>query len=332
MHDRSPIAKRRPLPLGVLVAALAGLLLGGCAHFKAAHPPNQLLEDAHSGGTVVAFDAAGSLLASAGWGGKVRLWRLPDGAAAGAWQAHKGSVNGLAFVDDGLVSAGYDATLAHWAADGHELRRVAAGSPVTAMALGAGQGMLVTGHSDGTVRRWRLPGLELTAEWHPHQGAVRALAVAIDGHTFASGGADGRVFLWLAGGGPEPLPAPPTDPWSLAFAPDGARLFAGGWFKLSRWDLATRTLTVLDTDHTGILKGLHFTADGRYLASISRQTDSSVYFLDPETGATVERFQRHRLCGADVTVSADGHYLASTSDDGTVRLWALQRLRPTTFP
>jgi len=83
---------------------------------------------------------------------------------------------------------------------------------------------------------------------------------------------------------------------------------------------------VLATEHTGVLKALRITIDGRRLASISRHTDSLVAFLDPNTGATLQRFQRHRLCGADVAVSEDGRYLAATSDDASVRLWDLHQL------
>jgi len=80
---------------------------------------------------------------------------------------------------------------------------------------------------------------------------------------------------------------------------------------------------VLSTPHHGIIKSVEYLAAGDVLATISRQTDSSVYFLDPASGALLRRFQQHDLCGADISVSPDGRYLATTSDDASVRIWML---------
>jgi WD40 repeat protein len=114
------------------------------------------------------------------------------------------------------------------------------------------------------------------------------------------------------------------DAWSLVFSPDGERLYGGTWFRLLRWELGDGALTSLPTAHRGIIRSLQFTGGGETLASISRQTDSAVYFIDPESGAVTRRFQKHDLCGAAVAVSPQGRYLATTSDDASVRIWVLQ--------
>ena len=82
-------------------------------------------------------------------------------------------------------------------------------------------------------------------------------------------------------------------------------------------------LTTLPTEHDGIINSIQYSANGRYLASISSKTDSSVYFLDPMNGQVLRRFQRHDLCGSWVALSPDEKYLATTSDDATVRIWRL---------
>ena len=113
------------------------------------------------------------------------------------------------------------------------------------------------------------------------------------------------------------------DTWTLAFSPDGQWLSGGTWFRLYRWNLDDGSLTTVSTEHYGLIKSVQYTGKGESLATISRQTDSSVYFLDPVSGAVTRRFQRHDLCGADVSVSPDGRYLATTSDDASVRIWVL---------
>ena len=79
----------------------------------------------------------------------------------------------------------------------------------------------------------------------------------------------------------------------------------------------------MPTRHRGIIRSIGYLPGSNLLASISRQTDSAVYLLDPESGAVVRRLQQHDLCGASIALSPDGHYLATTSDDASVRIWDL---------
>jgi WD40 repeat protein len=193
------------------------------------------------------------------------------------------------------------------------------------MAADADADRLVTGHRDGSVRLWRLADFSLLRQQLLHRGSVKAVAIDSGSGRYASAGTEGAVFVWTDAGKVQPLQVPPTDAWTLVFAPDSNHLLGGGWFRLYRWDLGNGSLTTIPTEHRGIIKSIEFLPDGNRLASISRQTDSAVYFLDPETGAVLRRFQKHYLCGGDITVSPDGRYLATTSDDASVRIWQLDK-------
>ena len=116
--------------------------------------------------------------------------------------------------------------------------------------------------------------------------------------------------------------------WTLEFTPDGERLSGAGWFKVFHWDLASGEITVLETPHYGLISGMSYLNDNRTLATISRQTDSQVFFLDADTGVETARFQPHDLCGSNVSLSRDGRFLASTSDDASVRIWDRDNPRP----
>jgi len=302
------------------------LLVNGCGSTHPSRAPDVIVEDAHSGGSAVALASGAPILASGGWEGRIRVYALPGGGGIGSWQAHGGSVNGLAFTNgaERLVSAGFDGRVVEWSAEGRALRSRDTGRPVLHMVLDEAADRMVTGHADGSVMLWRL------SDWTPlevrrvHAAAVRAVAYHGATGRVASSSRDGSVSVWRQDGPLRQLSEPPTDAWSLLFSADGALLFGGGWFDLFRWRLSDGGLTVLDTDHSGIIKSLDLAPDGRALASISRQTDSAVYFLDPESGATVARFRRHDLCGAAIAVSADGRYMATTSDDASVRIWRLE--------
>jgi WD40 repeat protein len=303
----------------------AALLIGACAGGPVVELPAVIHENAHGGGSVVSFSESGDLLASGGWEGTVRLWHMPEGSQLRHWRDHSDSVNGIAFVDNAgqVITAGYDGLLVRRAVDGARLASVATGSPVTHMTADSHTDRVLTGHADGMVRIWRASDFTLLQERSLHRGAV--MAVAIDGRAgrFASSGADGEVFVWRDIESAHAMQSPPVDAWTLAFSPDGHWLSGGGWFRLFRWNLQDASLAVLSTPHHGIIKSVEYLAAGDVLATISRQTDSSVYFLDPASGALLRRFQQHDLCGADISVSPDGRYLATTSDDASVRIWML---------
>ena len=311
------------------VLLAAALAVSGCAATPRI-PANIVLRDAHNNGYVLAFDSRSETLASGGSEGRIRLWRLPDGKELAGWKAHADSLQGLQFLDHDreLLSAAYDGTLARWTRDGVLLKRLNTPAPITSMAADEAGDLVITGHSDGHVRLWRLADLSLTRDWHPHRGAVRAVAYHAAGDQVASGGTDGRVFYWRRNEEPRPLPSPPTDAQDLAFAPDGNSLMGSGWFKLFHWRLDDGRLQVLPTPHHGIVKSISFSRDGGMLASIGRQTDSAVYLLDAGTGAVLESFQPHELCGTFVRLSPDGRYLASTSDDANIHIWDLRHPLP----
>jgi WD40 repeat protein len=309
-----------------IIGLLAALLLTACTGLKPAQAPDVVIPNANVGGSIVAFNAASTQLASGGWDGDLQLWSLPDGKPLRHWSAHVGTVNGIAFLDHDrrILTGGYDGEFAEWDAQGKQLRRMPAGSPITAMTVNEQDNIVITGHADGAVRVWRLDSLQRRYDYPAHKGAVRAVAYLPGQQRIASSGTDTRAFLWRSiATPPMALPSPPTDSRALQFSPDGQWLIGSGWFRLFRWNVASGALTVIPTEHNGIIKSIQYSPDGRYLASISRQTDSSIYFLDPMTGKVLRRFARHDLCGGWIALSPDQHYIATTSDDASVRIWWL---------
>ncbi len=306
------------------LSALFPLLLAACAAGNTRNA-DVIIPNAHGGGSALAISPDSRLLASGGKGGRVRISGLPDGQRKSEWQAHDGEVKGLLFLHGGerLLSSGYDGDISLWTLDGHKLRSVPTGSPVTAMQTDSAHDRLLTGHDDGTVRLWRLADLSPELTLGRHGDRVLAVAIGTDGSTFAASDRDGRILLWGLNGPGKHLTSPGFDVHTLTFSADGQLLYGAGWFDLFRWNLPQGTLSTLATEHRGLINSIQFGRDSAYLASISRQTDSAVLFLDPTTGRTIERFQPHDLCGSVVRLSPDGRILVTTSDDDSIRIWEL---------
>lgn len=315
-----PESRHPAAPWTVLTLAL---LATGCSVWQLGdEAPRYVDGSTHRGVDALAFDADSKTLASGGWDGKVALWTLGGEKPDQVWQAHEGAAQGLSFEGEELVSGGQDGRLVVWSRAGEARHAVDTGSAITHVKILGGR--VVTGHYDGSVGIWTLPMLEneLRVDLHGDE-VVAALTVDPRSGRIATSGYDGRIFLIERDGRYQELERPPMDAVSLSFEPGGTVLHGGGWVRLYRWDLSKGSFETIITPHWGAIAGLQYLPGENVLASISRINDSSVFFLDPVTGESVRHFQRQSVCGSAIRVSPNERYLATTGDDGLVRIWDL---------
>ena len=107
--------------------------------------------------------------------------------------------------------------------------------------------------------------------------------------------------------------------FELQYSPDGTLLAVASGIGVWLYDTATLREVTLLTGHTGLVKSIAFSPDGRTLASGS--SDSTVRLWDGVTGRHKRTLTGHTGSVNSIAFSPDGKTLASGSGDGTVRLW-----------
>jgi hypothetical protein len=195
----------------------------------------------------VKFSPDGTLLATAGYDGLVRIWDVATRQPKHDLEKHKGWVRAVAFSRDGtrLASAGEDGHVVLWdPKTGAEVTSIAAHEgAATCVAFAADGQTLASGGSDKLVKLWNPADGSVKGKLEGHGDTLWALAYAPDGQTLASGGADRTVRLWAAADGKPLATLFGHKDWvtSLAYAADGSRIVSGGMDgALKLWDTAAR--------------------------------------------------------------------------------------------
>ncbi len=151
---------------------------------------------------------------------------------------------------------------------------------------------LATGGYDAKIAIWEVESGERLRTIEIHNGAIYDLAFSPDGNILASASGDMTVKLWRVSDGLrlDTFNQPQGEQYSVAFSPDGKFVFAGGA------DNRIRMYRLVSKDKPKINPVIH------------------------------SRFA-HEDSIIAMEVSNDGKWLASSSDDRSVKLWSLPSLK-----
>lgn len=295
------------------------LLLAGCANMQRAAPPTHSFSGAHVfGATALAFSGDGDSLASGGYRGEVILWSVPRQSRLATFKHHNSGIRALLLQDRFLISAGDDGRIVLSDQASGQIIHQRNSRPVTSMILIGKR--LLSGHKDGTLREWRYPDLQ-PLQQIPLGSPVHAL----DYHAGIVAVATSHSLLLYddAFHLQRKIDTGMRTAHDLHFSPDGKLLVAGNWFHLMIWDLEGGKEHGQTTDHDGLITSLDFSPDGQRLATLGRHTDSAIRVWRTDGMQAERNYQAHELCGAMIRFSPDGRWLATASDDESVRLYDL---------
>ncbi|MGW2398128.1 nSTAND1 domain-containing NTPase [Kitasatospora sp. NPDC001664] len=267
----------------------------------------------------LAFSPDRRILATGSDDKTVRLWDVGTGQAIATLTGHTKDVSAVAFSPDGrtVATAGGDRTVRLWDVGAPVPFFTTNDHPVSAAAFSPDQRTLATADLDKTVRLRDLPTGKTIASLTGHSATISALAFSPDGKILATAERD-KTSLWevATGRAIATFTSHTRSAHSLAFSPDGHVLATAGSDKAVLSEATSGKTIATFKNPSASVESVAFSPDGRSLATAGAH---EAVLWDVATGKTIARLADPSGSEA-VTFSPNGHILAVTGDDGTVRL------------
>jgi len=289
----------------------------------------------------VQFNGDGTLLATGGLEGTVRVWRAETGELVAALEGPSQGVNWLAWHARGsvLLAGSEDSTAWMWKLpEGSVMQIFSAHSASVSYGTFANNGRcVVTASEDGSVRVWNPragtvdhtlhAGTALAGTSGMHEQIMITCLAAHPSHPVIMFGMDdGKLKLAQVETGKvlANLAAHENSIESTGFCACLQLAASGGMDgKLCIWDLNTFALRHVCPHGAGVVE-LRWLKDSPLLATCTVSRELRVY--DARDGACLNRMIGHHdtvLC-FDLGYTPQGNFILSGSDDCTARVWALK--------
>ena len=285
--------------------------------------------DEHGGPVwAVAFDPAGSLLATGGSDATVKVWEVESGRRLLTLAGHQGAVTNLAFSPDGraLASGSLTGVVKVWDVTpegGREWLTLPAHAFVSFDVNFSPNGeMLATSGFDGRAVIWDLDQGQRLQTLMTGGAPMAAVVFSPDGQRVATASFGGTAALWDPENGEQLrlLTGHNSQVQDVAFHPDGQTVATAGYSGTVRlWDAGSGRQTQLFADHERGVERVVFSPDGRFLVSVGVDGKARAYDLQAEQQTAA--FSVHEGPALGVAFDADGGRLATTGSDGLVKVW-----------
>ncbi len=278
---------------------------------------------------ILAFSRCGTLLATAGDDYRIRIWHTQSGELLCTLRGHSGSVRNVFFDRDvcTLVSAGHDGTLRIWDIKTGQTTRVVANVNATnrlAIVYEPRRGLLAYATQEHTVAVEELATGRVEAFFATGEMSPSIVAFDRSGRWLACGTNEGAILLYDLADRATPgipvhvVPASGAPVWRLLFSPDSATL---GWIRTDQviqlLDLHNKSVSCNLLTYFGAFC-LGFSHDGAHV--ISDGPENTVQVRSTTTGELLRTLHGH-AGGITCIAVSDDDTIASSSNDGSIRLW-----------
>jgi WD40 repeat protein len=239
--------------------------------------------------TAIAISPDGGLIASGSTDKTIRLWSLQTGKLLYTWMGRS-----LRF------------------SQGHQ-------DQITALVFSPNSQVLISSSADGTIKQWDLNSGELFSSLPSHGWGVSAMALSPTEPLLVSGSEDGLMQLWdleteeLIASIAQ-LQQPIT---TLVIDSTGRTVWSNSGKTISQWDLSDDQLLTTLNGHTETVTAIAL--DGSTL--ISGDADKLLKLWNLNTGQQQKVIAAHRERVHSLVIRPNSHEFASSSEDGTVKLW-----------
>ncbi|MGD8633556.1 MAG: helix-turn-helix domain-containing protein, partial [Anaerolineales bacterium] len=287
------------------------------------------------------FSPDGTQLATIGDDGTVILWdaihgdemlRLPGSTQSGDFV----STQRIRYSPEGDLLAACDSDQVKlYDSDTGELVQTfqESGTDITALAFSRDGKYIAAGSFDGMAYLWDASKGSLLHELSGHRDAIEGVTFSPDGKWLITASSDATMKIWDVKNGELIRDFSEFTGLidSVVYNPDGTQLAFGTVDGLYVWqfdfdtDQGSTTITNQEVLVIPESAGGIFSPDGTKLAAPSGSTASgnAIAVRDANTGRELLTLSGHTSWVMGLAFSPDGQRLASTSLDGTVKIWSL---------